>query len=80
MRKSQQHTLINPSLDELMDKVDNKYILSLLIAKRARMLADGDAPVTDQVFTNKVTTAIEEISEGKVVPYGPEEAAETEEN
>ncbi|MBO4360122.1 MAG: DNA-directed RNA polymerase subunit omega [Eubacteriaceae bacterium] len=68
MKKNQQNTLISPSIDELMEKVDNKYVLSLLIAKRARMLADGDAPLTENLHINKVTTAIDEIQEGKVRP------------
>ena len=68
MKKNQQNTLISPSIDELMEKVDNKYVLSLLIAKRARMLADGDAPLTENLNINKVTTAIDEIQEGKVRP------------
>ena len=71
MKKNQQNTLISPSIDELMEKVDNKYVLSLIIAKRARMLADGDAPLTENEHINKVTTAIDEINEGMVKPYIP---------
>ena len=71
MKKNQQNTLISPSIDELMEKVDNKYVLSLIIAKRARMLADGDAPLTENVHINKVTTAIDEINEGMVRPHVP---------
>ena len=71
MKKNQQNTLISPSIDDLMEKVDNKYVLSLIIAKRARMLADGDAPLTENEHVNKVTTAIDEINEGKVKPYYP---------
>lgn len=73
MKRNQNDTLISPSIDELMDKVNNKYVLSLIIAKRARMLADGDAPLTSKTHINKVTTAIDEINEGKVKPSVPDE-------
>ena len=34
--------MINPSLDILVKKVDSKYTLVVLAAKRARELMDGD--------------------------------------
>lgn len=73
MKRNQNDTLISPSIDELMDKVNNKYVLSLIIAKRARMLADGDEPLTSKTHINKVTTAIDEINEGMVKPSVPDE-------
>lgn len=66
MKKTAKDTLISPSIDELLQKVDNKYILSLLVAKRARTLIDGDDPLVDKYYTNKVTTSLNEIYEGKV--------------
>lgn len=79
MKRNQNDTLISPSIDELMDKVNNKYVLSLIIAKRARMLADGDAPLTAKTHINKVTTAIDEINEGKVKPSVSDEQFTSEE-
>ena len=53
--------LIQPTLESLMKKVDSKYTLVTLAAKRARELTDGDAPFVD-VNTNKVVSvAMEEI-------------------
>ena len=58
--------LIQPTLESLMKKVDSKYTLVTLAAKRARELTDGDAPFVD-VNTNKVVSvAMEEINEGKI--------------
>jgi DNA-directed RNA polymerase subunit omega len=44
MKATQTESLIEPSIDNMLKKVDNKYILSLLIAKRARELFDGEEP------------------------------------
>ncbi|ERT60289.1 MULTISPECIES: DNA-directed RNA polymerase subunit omega [Megasphaera] len=58
--------LIKPTLESLMTKVDSKYTLVTLAAKRARELTDGDDPLVD-VDTNKVVSvAMEEIDEGKI--------------
>lgn len=58
--------LIQPTLESLMKKVDSKYTLVTLAAKRARELTDGGAPFVD-VNTNKVVSvAMEEINEGKI--------------
>lgn len=57
--------LIKPSLESLMEKVDSKYTLVTLAAKRARELTDGDQP-TVCADTNKVVSiAMEEIDAGK---------------
>ena len=66
MKKKQEDSLIEPSIDELLTKVENKYVLALLCAKRARELFDGDEPLIDEFHINKVTTAINEIDQGKV--------------
>ncbi|MCL1804213.1 MAG: DNA-directed RNA polymerase subunit omega [Eubacteriaceae bacterium] len=58
--------LITPSIDSLLEKVENKYILALLSAKRARDLFDGKRPLVREDYQNKVTTAIYEIEAGKV--------------
>ena len=64
--------LIQPTLESLMKKVDSKYTLVTLAAKRARELTDGDAPFVD-VNTNKVVSvAMEEINEGKIQYQTPQ--------
>ncbi|MBE6038759.1 MAG: DNA-directed RNA polymerase subunit omega [Anaerofustis stercorihominis] len=64
--KTSNESLISPSIDSLLEKVENKYVLALLSAKRARELFDGDDVTIDEYYINKVTTAINEIDQGKV--------------
>ena len=45
--------MVNPSTDELLTKVDSRYGVVVLAAKRARS-------------TKNVTNAFEEIAEGKI--------------
>lgn len=56
--------MIYPSLDMLMDKVDSKYTLVAVAAKRARELVDGDAPLVESKSNKPVTIALEEIAQG----------------
>lgn len=58
--------LIKPTLESLMTKVDSKYTLVTLAAKRARELTDGDEPLVDVDTTKVVSIAMEEIDQGKI--------------
>ena len=60
-----------PFLDELLKKVDSKYILVIAAARRARQLVDGDAPTIelDESSSKPVTIALNEINENKVVVF-----------
>jgi DNA-directed RNA polymerase subunit omega len=53
--------MINPSLDVLVTKVDSKYTLVVLAAKRARELMDGQEITVRTKSNKKVTNALEEI-------------------
>lgn len=53
--------MINPSLDILVTKVDSKYTLVVLAAKRARELMDGQEITVRTKSNKKVTNALEEI-------------------
>lgn len=66
MKNVTNESLISPSIDSLLEKVENKYVLALLSAKRARELFEGDDVTIEEYFINKVTTAINEIDQGKV--------------
>ncbi|MBR4395889.1 MAG: DNA-directed RNA polymerase subunit omega [Eubacteriaceae bacterium] len=66
MKRPTEKCLINPSRDDLLQKVDNKYLLSVLVTKRARQLFDNDEPLIDENYINKVSMAINEIDQGKV--------------
>ena len=63
--------LIKPTLESLMTKVDSKYMLVTLAAKRARQLTDGDEPLVDVDTTKVVSIAMEEIDQGKITYEAP---------
>ncbi len=56
----------NPELDKILEKVDCRYTLVVEIAKRARQLVDGDAPLTEEADPNPVSQAIDEIYNDKI--------------
>lgn len=58
--------MIKPPLEALLDRVDNKYALVIVAAKRARQLKEGALPMVDVETSNPVTIALEEISAGKI--------------
>ena len=67
MKKNAEMSMVNPSTDKLMEKVDSRYGLVVLAAKRARQLLDGDeVKATEAISTKNVTNAPEEILEGKI--------------
>lgn len=60
-------SMVNPSTDTLMKKVDSRYGLVVLAAKRARQLLDSaELKATKARSTKNVTNALEEIAEGKI--------------
>ncbi|EYE89271.1 DNA-directed RNA polymerase subunit omega [Fervidicella metallireducens AeB] len=60
------NSMINPSIVSLLEKVDNRYSLVVVTARRARQLIDGAEPLTDVDSTKPVTVAINEVNEGKI--------------
>lgn len=59
--------MINPSIVDLLSKVENRYCLVTVTSKRARQLIDGDeAMVKVQEAYKPLTIAINEVNEGKV--------------
>jgi len=58
--------VIKPPLEALLDRVENKYALVIVAAKRARQLKDGALPMVEVDSGNPVTVALEEIAAGKI--------------
>lgn len=58
--------MIQPSLDALMKKVDSKYTLVVLAAKRAREIMDGGELLVKTKSSKAVTSALEEIVANKI--------------
>lgn len=58
--------MIQLSLDELMEKVDSRYTLVVVAAKRARDITEK-SNIKDEVTLGKpVTTALTEIAQNKI--------------
>ena len=60
--------MVKPSVQELLEKVDNRYRLVIVTAKRARQIASGDICMTRVKEKSPVTLAANEVAEGKVGP------------
>lgn len=61
--------MVEPSLDELMEKVQSPYTLAIAAARRARLLANGEGePLLEEFKGHKdVSHALEEIVADKVL-------------
>jgi DNA-directed RNA polymerase subunit omega len=61
--------MINPSIVDLLTKVENRYSLVVVTSKRARQLIDGyDAKVKIEDAFKPLTIAINEVNE-ELVSY-----------
>lgn len=58
--------LVKPTVIELLGKVNNRFELVTMTAKRARQLASGSEPLINKKEASPVTLAADEIMEGKV--------------
>lgn len=58
--------MIKPPLEALLGRVENKYALVIVAAKRARQLKEGALPMVEVDSGSPVTVALEEIAAGKI--------------
>lgn len=59
--------MLKPSINEVLDKIDNRYYLVVTVAKRAREIIDGAQPyVPTKKETKPVTIATQEITDGEI--------------
>ncbi len=58
--------MTQPSLDQLILKVDSKYTLVVAAAKRGRELMDGRPNLVESKSTKPVSIALEEIHAGRI--------------
>ena len=66
MKSTEVMSMVNPSTDDLMNKIDSRYTLVVLAAKRARQILVGSPVLSAEQSTKDVTNALEEILEGKI--------------
>jgi DNA-directed RNA polymerase subunit omega len=55
-----------PSIDELLQRVDSKYTLVVAAAKRARTITEDNPGGSANRLQKPVTQALFEIAEGKI--------------
>lgn len=60
------NSMINPSIVDLLKRVEDRYSLVILSAKRARQIIDGAETFVDVESNKPLTIAINEIDEGFV--------------
>lgn len=60
------NTMINPSVIDLLQKVEDRYSLVIVTSKRARQLIDGAKRLSDVDSKKPLTIAINEVYEGSV--------------
>lgn len=58
--------MIQLSLDELMEKVDSRYTLVVVAAKRARVLTEKGVSRAEGAMRKPVITALMEIAQDKI--------------
>jgi DNA-directed RNA polymerase subunit omega len=58
--------MIHKEINYLLSKVDCRYTLVVETAKRARQLIDGATPLTEDIETNFVSQAVDEIEQDKI--------------
>ena len=69
------NSMINPSIIDLLQKVEDRYSLVIVSSKRARQIIDGREPLTMVKSKKPLTLAINEINED-IVKYHKVDVAE----
>lgn len=60
------NTMINPSVIDLLKKVEDRYSLVIVTSKRARQIIDGSKELVETDSKKPLTIAINEVNEGLV--------------
>lgn len=71
------NSMINPSIMDLLSKVDDRYSLVTITSRRARQIIEGSTILIDTKSKKALTIAINEVYQGEV---GYENAFDTEGN
>lgn len=59
-------SLIDPSVTDLLKRVDNRYRLVTLTSKRARQIIDGHEPLVPITSVNPLSIAVNEVNQGLI--------------
>lgn len=60
--------LLEPPIEELIEKVGNKYKLSNLVAKRANEIQKKNLVENVESQDNEITVAAKEVYDEKIIP------------
>ena len=58
------NTMINPSVVDLLKKVEDRYSLVMVTSKRARQIIGGAKPLEEVDSKKPLTIAINEVKDG----------------
>jgi DNA-directed RNA polymerase subunit omega len=61
--------ILEPSIDELLSKIESKYSLVILASKRSHELQEGETPTIKFKSVKNVGKALEEIAAEKVLSH-----------
>ncbi|MGL5149676.1 MAG: DNA-directed RNA polymerase subunit omega [Clostridium sp.] len=61
------NSMINPSIVDLLQKVEDKYSLVIVTSKRARQIINGSPVLVDIDSEKPLTIAINEVNEEEIV-------------
>lgn len=59
--------LLEPPIDELIEKIGNPYELAVIVGKRSKILQQKNDGEFQPLASPKVTKAVNEIYDGKIV-------------
>ena len=60
------NSMINPSVVDLLKKVEDRYSLVIVTSRRARQIIDGRESLTNNPSKKPLTIAVNEVNEGLV--------------
>lgn len=60
------NSMINPSIMDLLNKVDDRYSLVTITSRRARQIIEGSTILIDTKSKKALTIAINEVYQGEV--------------
>jgi DNA-directed RNA polymerase subunit omega len=61
------------TIEDCLEKVENRFALSITAMKRAKQLVQGAHPLSSEIDNKDVVLALREIAEDKVKVIYPEE-------
>ena len=58
--------IVNPTVNDLLKNIENRYALVIAASRRAREIAEGGNPLIKTDEKSPVTIASNEINQGKI--------------